>query len=42
MATYTQLLYLKKVCKKVYSKELKLTEQGLYKLKAKEAKIDSV
>ena len=35
------MLRLKKVCKKVRSKELKLTKQGLRKLKAKEAKTDS-
>jgi len=42
LATYAQLLHLKKVYKKVHSKELKLTKQGLYKLKAEETKIDSV
>jgi hypothetical protein len=42
LATYARLLRLKKVYKKVRSKELKLAEQGLRKLKAKEAKMDSV
>ena len=36
------MLCLKKVCKKVYFKEWRLAEQGLRKLKAKEAKMDSV
>jgi hypothetical protein len=36
------LLRLKKVHKKVRSKELKLAKQGLCELKAEEAKMDSV
>ena len=41
LAAYAQLLRLKKVRKKVRSKELYLVEQGLSKLEAKEAKMDS-
>jgi len=36
------VLCLKKVCKKVCFKEWRFIEQGLRKLKAKEAKMDSV
>jgi hypothetical protein len=42
MAASTRLTCLKKVYKKVRLKEWRLAEQGLYKLKAKEAKMDSV
>ena len=41
MAASARLTCLKKVYKKVYSKEWRLIEQGLYKLKLEEAKKDS-
>jgi hypothetical protein len=39
---FARLIRLKKVREKVRSKEFRLVEQGLYKLEAEEAKMDSV
>jgi hypothetical protein len=39
---FARLIYLKKVREKVRSKEFRLIEQGLCKLEAEEAKMDSV
>ena len=42
MAVLAHLLYLKKIYKKIYSKEYCLVEQSLYKLETKEAEVAKI
>ena len=42
MAASAYIFYLKQIYKKVRFKEWRFAKQGLYKLKAEEAKMDSV